>query len=285
VTGSGPVSSADVSYFRRRLLAGAELPPAEGPPRQQLRPTQQPPTPLPPAVIQSGHAPLQDASSKAAAAPGAAQLQHEGGSMLRPKPPLMDAPILKRRVPAKNAPPVNDTSPADISTAAGVTLSLPQADAAIKPGAENSLVPGQRSLRPEPGQASHELAMEEPWPGSRQQQPLGARRAHLQGSSGRAIHQAGGVLQATGGLTAPSGSRVLVISFPVPAFQTRRVVLYTAPGAAFEVDAVMLVGYSTKEADESSKGLPDIAPPVIFLYGSAEVTVGIYSPYVDPGAL
>jgi hypothetical protein len=76
---------------------------------------------------------------------------------------------------------------------------------------------------------------------------------------------------------------VLIITFPAPAFLTTTVLLYMAPGADVEVDAVMLGGYLDGNGTGSSGGAADTTPPVIHLYGSAEVTVGLYSTYVDAG--
>jgi hypothetical protein len=84
--------------------------------------------------------------------------------------------------------------------------------------------------------------------------------------------------------TVQEGRRVLVITFPAPAFLTTTVLLYMAPGVDIEVDAVMLGGYLDGTGTiTSGAGPPDATPPVIHLYGSAEVTAALYFIYVDAG--
>jgi hypothetical protein len=82
------------------------------------------------------------------------------------------------------------------------------------------------------------------------------------------------------------GRRVVIITFPAPAFSTTTVLLYMAPVADVEVDAVMLGGYldSNDITTTSKTSRPqDVTPPVIYLYGSADVTVDLHSTYLDAG--
>jgi hypothetical protein len=250
---------AAVPAARRRLLAAADPHLAHAPPPQQL-PSSRPAASLGPNLQQ--HVRASRSAGAALATPPPAPLQGGRGGQQRSK-----ITADEDRIVAGPSTQLADAGP-------------------LLPGTEGLVAANHRQQESAANTTCAASALTQTGPPERGVPALEPGGPSLQPQNSRQPRPARVLLQAATAAASEAvldGRRVLVITFPAPAFLTTTVLLYMAPGADLEVDAVMLGGYLGGNSTGSSGSSQDTTPPVIYLNGSAEVTVDLYSTYADAG--